>query len=124
MKTFEYTAVDAKGTRREGRMWSSDEAELDRQLEREGLTLMKAGEVRTARARKRFRIKSRDLLAFTAQLGTVTAAGVPLVEGLQGIGKRASSSDVGGLMDDMVSDLEAGESLSKAMERHPRAFPG
>ena len=123
MKTFEYRAIDVEGAPLRGRAWASTEVELDREFEQSGITLTSVKEVGGARARGKYKLKPRDLHQITTQLATVTAAGVPLVEGIQGIGARLRDENSRLLLEEVVTDLEAGEGLSGAMERHPKAFP-
>lgn len=123
MKTFEYSAVNLDGESLSGRAWASSETELDRELESSGITLTSAKEVGGGKLRGRFRLKPRELHQITTQLATVTSAGVPIVDGLEGIGRRLASENARDLMEAIVRDLEAGEGLSCAMERHPSAFP-
>ena len=123
MKTFEYVAIDLDGNAVVGRAWASNEVELDRELERDGVTLTSAQEVGGARKRGKHKLKPRALHQVTTQLATVTGAGIPIVEGLEGIQERMQDTATRELLSEMVADLQAGEPLSEVMERHPKAFP-
>ncbi|KAA3606727.1 MAG: type II secretion system F family protein [Planctomycetota bacterium] len=123
MKTFDYVAARSDGSLVHGRAWASSEFELDSDLEAKGLTLTSAKAISEKLGKKSYKIKKTDLINLTNQLATVTGAGVPLVEGLKGIGERMDREDLAKLLDNMVTVLEQGHSLSDAMSRHPQAFP-
>lgn len=123
MKTFEYVAVDASGNAAAGRAFSPSELQLDRELEARGLTLTKARAVADEPRRRNVRVGRDQLIALTTQLATVHSAGVPLVQGLEGIGKRLEGDDGRLLVNDMVARLRDGAALSEVMGDHPRTFP-
>jgi len=122
VKTFEYTAADPKGRKVTGTQLASDASALADELERRGLVLTDSRAV-TGRARTGSRhLAGDDLISLTNQLATVTGAGIPIIEGLQGIGARLSRPAGRELVDEMVAGLTAGESLSSVMVPFPRTF--
>lgn len=123
VKTFVYEAVTASGERLKAHARVRSELELDRDLEARGLVLTRAKVVKSETARKRHRLDRSSLLSFTTQLATVTGAGVPIVEGMRSIGTRLEHENARELVSEMVAGLQAGESLSDVMQRHPGAFP-
>jgi type II secretory pathway component PulF len=123
VKTFEYTAANAAGALVSGHALATDELELDGDLEASGLVLTRAVEVSRSPRARGARISRGELVNLSSQLATLTGAGVPLVGGLEGIARRSSSPDVRALVELMIVRLQAGESLSEAMDAHPRCFP-
>ncbi len=123
MNTYDYVAALADGTSIAGRAWAKSEVELDRDLEDKGLLLTSARVVSSARRARKLKISRQDLIALTTQLATVSAAGVRIVEGLSGIGERLPNAQSRLLVDEMVTALKQGVSLSEAMDRHPASFP-
>lgn len=123
MKTYAYEAVASDGRRVTGRSRADDELALDRELEAHGLQLCRATAQSGARSRRRHRVRSDELLAFTTQLAVTTGAGVPLLQALQGMGRRAASEPGRALLEEIVIGLEHGQALSEALEAHPRCFP-
>lgn len=123
MKTFEYVATRPDGSQTTGRAWATSELELDNDLEQRGLVLTTAKVIANDKTRRKLKLKPEQLIHMTNQLATVTSAGVPLVDGLKGLKQRASDPSMEAILDEMISSLEAGSSLSQAMERHPGAFP-
>ena len=123
MKTYDYTALAEDGTSTSGRAWAVSELDLDRELERGGLTLTTFKLVASERSLRKLKLKRDELINVTNQLSTVTGAGIRLVEGLEGIGARLQTESGRALVEQMVAGLRSGQSLSEVMERHPNCFP-
>ena len=123
MKAFEYHAATSSGGKVSGTAWATSENELDTQLESKGLYLTEASQLSDRKRARGAHINHADLINITNQLATVTSAGVPLVEGLRGIGDRLGSSQGRNLAREMVTALEAGDSLSQVMGQYPKTFP-
>lgn len=123
MKTYEFTALDAFGSEVRATAVARNEAELDRELEAQSLTLLRANVASASMNPARRKLKQHDLIAMTTQLAAVTGAGVPLVEGLEGIGQRMQQESDRELVIEMVAALRQGDRLSTILERYPRAFP-
>ncbi len=123
METFDFIAAGAAGAEVRGVLSAADELALDRALEKKGLLLKHASVVDARGSRSRARFTRDELVTFTTQLATVTGAGIPIIEGLQGIGKRLASPPARELVERLVVSLEAGGSLSEAMAPFPRVFP-
>ena len=123
MPTFEFVAAGPGGQRISGRERADSERALDAELERRGLILTGAKPVDEARSAARCSLSRDELVTLTTQLATVTGAGVPIVEGLSGIGERLSTAGGKALIERMLEGLQAGESLSEVMDLFPRAFP-
>jgi type II secretory pathway component PulF len=68
------------------------------------------------------RISSKDVLAITTQLSTALRAGLPLLSGLELLRKQHHKQAVKELLGELVDAVSAGQSLSEAMAKHPRAF--
>jgi len=123
VRLFEFEAVGANGQRISGQEHAADELSLDASLESRGLLLTESKAVSEKQALRAAKLSTDELVAFTTQLATVTGAGVPLIEGLEGIGKRMTSPAARALVEHMLADLKAGEPLSSAMQPFPKSFP-
>lgn len=123
MSTWDFVALEPGGARVLGRARARDELELDRDLEARQLVLLRARPASKRQRERGLRLTREERVRFLTQLGTTLGAGVPLLEGLEGIGGRMQSDAGRRLVADIVACLEVGESLSAAMARHPRAFP-
>lgn len=123
VRAFEYVAADALGHAVSGVAWADDEFELDARLGGQGLVLTRARTVLDEKRMRPLALKSSELILLTTQLATVTAAGLPLLQGLQGIRARVPGQRSRRLLGEMISALESGQPLSTILERYPRAFP-
>ena len=65
---------------------------------------------------------SKDLLAITTQLSTAVRAGLPLLGCLKLIGKQQHKPAAKALLENLVSSVSSGASLSEAMSEHERVF--
>lgn len=123
MQTFEYVAVARDGRHVEGIQHAEDEATLDRALDAKGLVLTSAQVLEGRRSNGKARLSRSELVSLTTQLATVTGAGVPIVEGLEGIGQRMESQRAQDLLEHIVAELRGGRSFSQTLEPYPKVFP-
>jgi general secretion pathway protein F len=122
VENFAYRAADRRGVLVAGTALAVDELELDARLAAQGLVLARAEPVRRGR-RRALALSGPERIQLTAQLATVTAAGVPLIEGLAAIRARIGGPRARALLDEVLGALQGGAPLSQALEAHPRAFP-
>lgn len=126
MPNFSYVGVDDNGLEVRGIAAAESEDQLAELLRRQGQYLVRtdATESRTSLADIRIleRINRRDVIVFTQQLATVMATGVSLVEGLVDIESQLRKPAMKRVVAAVRRDIEAGESLSAALARHPKAF--
>jgi len=80
-----------------------------------------AQQIRRNEAAKR--VRRDDVIAFCSQLSVMIETGVPLAEGLDAFRKRMDRREFRAVLDALCEDVDAGESLSTAMEKWPRVFP-
>jgi type IV pilus assembly protein PilC len=69
-----------------------------------------------------FRVKAQDLILFSRQLATFLSVGVPIVDGINLIKEQSGSPVLRAALEDIVEDLDLGESFSQALSHHPRIF--
>ena len=63
-----------------------------------------------------------DLVVFTRQLATMVDAGITIVQSLQALADQTPNKVMRDTIRDICSRVEAGESFSEALARHPKAF--
>jgi len=72
---------------------------------------------------KRFnKVKTKDKVLFSRQLSTLINAGLPLVQSLRNVNAQTTSKPLKVIINKVISDVEAGSTLSAAMGKHPEAF--
>jgi type IV pilus assembly protein PilC len=63
-----------------------------------------------------------DLVIFTRQLATMLDAGLAMVQSLQALGEQSPNKIMRDVIKDICSRVEAGDSFSEALQKHPKAF--
>jgi len=63
-----------------------------------------------------------DLVIFTRQLATMIDAGLAMVQCLQALAEQTTNKVMRDTIKDVCARVEAGESFSEALIRHPKAF--
>lgn len=67
-------------------------------------------------------VKAKELVLFSRQLSTLVSAGVPLVQGLSILEEQVESKLFKGIVHTIKEDIEAGQSITDALRKHPNAF--
>lgn len=68
------------------------------------------------------RVKLKDVVIFTQQLATLIDAGIPLVEALFMLEQQTINVKLKDTLNQIRTDVLTGDSLSRAMARHPEVF--
>jgi type IV pilus assembly protein PilC len=63
-----------------------------------------------------------DLVIFTRQLATMIDAGLAMVQSLQGLAEQTTNKVMRDVIKDVCARVEAGDSFSEALQKHPKAF--
>src|SRR5580698_7468939 len=63
-----------------------------------------------------------DLVIFTRQLATMLEAGLAMVQTLQALADQTSNKVMRDTIKDICSRVEAGDSFSEALSKHPKSF--
>lgn len=127
MPNFSYVGVDDNGMEVRGMAAAENEDQLAALLRRQGHYLVRSstgveGKTSLTDVRILEFINRRDVIVFTSQLATVMATGVGVVEGLQDIEEQLRKPAMKRVVAGLRRDIEAGESMSTAMAKHPKAF--
>ncbi|GIX46606.1 MAG: type II secretion system protein F [Candidatus Tectimicrobiota bacterium] len=68
------------------------------------------------------KVKEKDLVVFTRQLATMIDAGLPLVQCLDILQRQATNKEFSNVIAKVKTDVEAGETFSDALRKHPKVF--
>src|SRR5882724_7450943 len=63
-----------------------------------------------------------DLVVFTRQLATMLDAGLAMVQSLQALAEQTTNKVMRDVIRDVCARVEAGDSFSEALQKHPKAF--
>src|SRR2546426_2512383 len=120
---FQYKAKTEEGKTVTGVMEADDEDALASALDDQNLFLVEAGpKKKDAAAEVRARIKAHDVLNFTLDMSTILSSGIPLTSGLTDLAAASEHSKMKFIIEDILLSINAGSSLSAALERHPKVF--
>lgn len=128
MATFAYVAHTRDGKRQRGTMTAENRQALVQALQRQGLVpdrVQKHGRARAAgtpMVRRGGRVKMSELLIFTRQLSTIVNAGLPLLQGLDILAEQAEDPRFARVIGEIGQNVQAGETFSEALRKHPRIF--
>src|SRR5690606_8354285 len=67
-------------------------------------------------------INTRQIVIFTRQFATMINAGLPLVQSLDILAKQSESKALRKVIEQVLYDVEAGNTLADSMRKHPSAF--
>ena len=125
MEKFRYSGVNDAGSRVSGTEEAASRAAahlalLDRGIQFVELTTKK--NVLKFEITKK-RVKRKDLMHFSRQLGVFVKAGIPIMEALEVISEEASDKLLKAALLDMIERLQAGDTFASAAAAHPEVFP-
>jgi len=129
MTTFAYTARDASGRSITGTLAAPNVGEVLQTLRAEGkypVSVRPADQdskLAVYMPRGGVKIPRADVIQLSTQLAIMLETGVTLSEALDSIAKQAEKPRVQQVMADLCEQLQAGNSFSDALSRHPRSFP-
>ncbi len=126
MLTFEYTARDTTTNKV---IKSTVQAESERSaaklLMAQGIVPLEITEQsEKANLFHKFtnRIKAKDRIIFTRQLATLINAGLPLAQSLRTLAAQTTNKRFAAIINDIITTIEGGSTLSAAFSRHPEVF--
>lgn len=123
MLNFSYEAKDAKtGKKIKAQVQADNEQAAAKLIREQGLTPLSIQVEKTGGSRRFRRIKTKDKVLFSRQLSTLINAGLPLVQSLRSVSQQTTNKAFKVVINQIVSDVEAGTSFSAALEKHPTVF--
>lgn len=123
MTMYAYQSMDAVGRTIRGSMDATNLPDLEMRLKRMDLDLIdcKVEKPRTFSLRKG-KINRKDLINFCFHMEQMTAAGVPILDGLSDLRDSTDNPRFREVIADLIENIEGGSQLSEAMERYPIVF--
>ena len=126
MATYAYTIRDGTGVTRNGTSDGENESTVARRLQEQGFTVVKLHQTRAAKPKSVGggfgRVKLVDKSIFCRQFSTMIDAGVSLVRCLSVLGEQTTSAKLRRIIADIEVEVQGGQTLSRAMAKHPAAF--
>ncbi len=126
MKKYTYDAKDqASGKRVKSIVQAESEQAAAKVLLGQGfipVTITEAGDGTSFIQKITGRITTKDKIVFSRQLATLLGAGLPLSQSLRTIAVQTNNKALRDVVDEIISDVEAGRSLSESFAKHPNVF--
>lgn len=125
MKRFNYKAKDKVGRIIKGEVEATDINAAAKLVRSKGFFVIslksKFDSPLAFIAKRKDKISSADIATFTRQLSTMINAGLPITEALL-ILRSQSKKTMQAIVAQILADVEAGESFSSALSKHPQIF--
>ena len=121
--TFAWVGTDRTGKRVKGELKGNSIARIKAELRSQGVipkTVRKKSALFSASTGKK--ITPKDIAIFSRQLATMMAAGVPLVQSFDIIGRGHDNPKMSQLLLNIKADIESGSPLAEALGKHPLYF--
>lgn len=127
MLTFRYTARDSKtGDKIKAEVEAESEQAAAKLIRQEGLSpidiVAKDASGDNLISKLTNKVKAKDRILFARQLSTLINAGLPLVQSLRSVLDQTQSKPLKVIISKVISDVEAGSTLSNALGRYPEVF--
>jgi type IV pilus assembly protein PilC len=128
--TFEYKVRDTAGKIKTGKLDAESQAQVATKLKSMGyapisVTQANAGmskEIKVPGFGKK-KVKLKDLAVFARQFATMVNSGLSLLRALNILTEQTENPELGRVIGEVRNDIEAGNSLSSGMAKHPEVFP-
>jgi len=120
---FFWEGVDRRGARVKGEARAESVALVRADLRRQGVNPLKVKK----KAQPLFgggkrKITNQDIAVFSRQLATMMAAGVPLVQSFDIVGRGHENPSMQELLLNIKQDIESGTAMAAALSKHPDYF--
>ena len=120
--TFKWEGRDRKGTVVKGVSEGPSEAAIKLQLRKQGINPIRVAKQLSLFGKQKKPIKGQDISVFSRQLATMMAAGVPLVQSLEIVGRGHANPSMGEMVLGIKSNIEGGATLAESLAKYPRHF--
>jgi type IV pilus assembly protein PilC len=125
--SFSYEAYNGSGSIVKGVIDSQTELEATEMLRGKGLFVNKIAKVpekvkKKKSSRKSSKISSKTIAVFARELAVLVSTGTPIVEAIESLQRQTKDETWEGILNDIQTHLESGESFHIALARYPDVF--
>jgi type IV pilus assembly protein PilC len=125
MSTYVFKAMDMKGGKARGEIEADSKQAVSDQLKSRGMIVLDVADKHASREIELSFLKSvkaTDLAVFSRQLATMISSGLSILRALYVLEEQTENKFLKETIVQVRKDVEAGMSLSSAMESHPKVF--
>ncbi|MDH5469510.1 MAG: type II secretion system F family protein [Gammaproteobacteria bacterium] len=120
---FLWTGTDKRGVKVKGQTRGSNPSLIKADLRKQGIKPLKVRKQSTLfKKGEKKKILAKDVAIFFRQLATMMAAGVPLVQSFEIIGRGHEHAGMRDLILSVKAEVESGTALSDSLAKHPLHF--
>lgn len=119
---FAWEGTDKRGGRVKGESRASNITVVRADLRRQGVNPTRVKKKAQPLLSMKKKIGSADIAVFSRQLATMMAAGVPLVQSFDIVGRGHENPTMQDLILSIKQDVESGTALAEALAKHPLYF--
>ena len=123
MPVFEWTAKDASGRLRSGKIRARNLADASKKVQARGLTDVSVRRATEKKGGLFKRVSTRDLAIFARQFAVMIEAGIPIVQALEILAEQTQNGYFSSVISEVRGMVETGKTLAESMEKFPKAFP-
>jgi type IV pilus assembly protein PilC len=125
MPSFVYSARTVTGEMQSGEIDVKDRDEVVGFLRRQRMVPLKIEQKASGLNLPTFGggPSTRDIVIFTRQFATMINSGLPLVQSLDILAKQSENKTLCKVIEQVLYDVESGQTLADALRNHPRTFP-
>lgn len=120
--TFVWEGIDKRNVRVKGEMRGSNLNIIKAELRRQGVNPLKVKKKPKPLLTFRNKIQTKDIMLFTRQLCTMLQSGIAVVQALDMAGHSSKNPKLKEMVLTIKADVEAGDTLAKALGKHPLYF--
>jgi type IV pilus assembly protein PilC len=122
LHTFNWEGLDKKGKKVQGQVEGISVAYINAMLRRQGVNPTKVRKQQKSLFQRKKKITPKDVSVFTRQFATMVQSGIPIVQGLEIVGKGHENPSMQALLLSVKQDIESGTNLSTALSKHKLYF--
>jgi type IV pilus assembly protein PilC len=119
---YAWQGTDRRGARVKGETRAASIALVRAELRRQGVSALEVKKKAQPLFGGKKKIKTADIAIFSRQLATMMAAGVPLVQAFDIIGRGHDNASMQDLVLSIRADIESGTALTEALRKQPPYF--
>ena len=123
MPVFEWTAKDASGRLRSGKIKARSLSDASRKIQSRGLADVNLREMHAKKGGLFKKVSTRDLAIFSRQFAVMIEAGIPIVQALEILADQTQNGFFSSVITEVREMVETGKTLAESMEKFPKAFP-
>ncbi len=123
MLTFDYEAKDSKsGKKIKAQVQADNEQAAAKLIREQGYTPLNIKALSGDNKFSLRRVRIKDKVLFSRQMSTLINAGLPLVQSLRQVSQQTTNKNFQIVINQIITDVEAGKSFHEALEKHPTVF--